>query len=89
MYAYFERFVIRLTRDQAESCSHTGQCYEDVREALRVPAIERQLRRIDPEAIRSELSGYGAWDTDELADDDANLERILWIAAGNILHPDG
>jgi hypothetical protein len=33
--------------------------------------------------IRSELEGHGAWDETELADDDANRERILWIAAGD------
>lgn len=37
-----------------------------------------------PAAIRAELRESGAWDNDELADDDANWQRLIWIAAGNI-----
>jgi len=29
------------------------------------------------------LSEYGAWDEEELADDEMNRVRLLWIAAGN------
>lgn len=34
--------------------------------------------------VRAELAEYGAWDTEELQDDDANLRRLIWIAAGDI-----
>ena len=37
-----------------------------------------------PAAKESELQGLGAWDDGELADNDANLMRIVWVAAGNI-----
>lgn len=36
------------------------------------------------EAIRAELKEYGAWDAEELSDDEQNISRIAWIAAGNI-----
>lgn len=49
------------------------------------PAIRRQLDKIPADTIRAELSEYGAWDDDDLANDDDNLARIVWIAAGNIV----
>jgi hypothetical protein len=35
----------------------------------------------DPEAVRGYLGEFGAWDEDELADDEANLLRLVWVAA--------
>jgi hypothetical protein len=53
--------------------------------ALRqVPKIKRQLDKIDPELLRSELKEYGAWDANELANHEDNLDRILWIAGCDI-----
>jgi hypothetical protein len=43
------------------------------------------LERIDPVALRKELAEYGAWDEQELADHEQNIQRILWIAAGDIV----
>ncbi len=37
------------------------------------------------DALRAELREYGAWDDEQLADDAANWDRIVWIAAGDIL----
>ena len=85
MYAQFNRFVIKMTKAQAASASHQGQCDDDVLCLSKVPAIARQLAAIDPEAIALELDEYGAWDAAELADNTANRQRILWIAACNIL----
>lgn len=84
MWASFERFEIQMTRVQAESASHQGQCDVDVEALVRVPSIKRQLQRIEPEKLAAELKGYGAWDATELQDRDANLRRIVWIAANNI-----
>jgi hypothetical protein len=44
---------------------------------------------IDADGIRAELAEHGAWDDDELADDDANRERFLWIAAGSVADEGG
>jgi len=69
-------------------CSHSGDCGPDV-EAW-APLIRKQIdadnftRKPTPKNIRAELAEYGAWDNEELADDDANFNRIIWIAAGNI-----
>jgi hypothetical protein len=78
------RIELCLTKSQARKASHPGPCDADVRELSQVPAIRRQLQKLDPELLRKELKEYGAWSDDDLADHDANLQRILWIAAGDI-----
>ena len=84
MEALFERFVINMTKTQAESASHSGACDMDVTALLESPNIRRQLKKISADAIRAELEEYGAWDAEELADDAQNQKRIVWLAAGNI-----
>ena len=84
MYAPFNRFELKMTKVQAASASHQGQCDDDVEALTKIPAIRRQLAKLDPEALRAELKEYGAWDAAELADHDANLLRIVWIAACDI-----
>ena len=37
-----------------------------------------------PDLIRHELQEYGAWDETQLADNERNLERLVWLAAWNI-----
>ena len=84
MIALFNRFEIVMTKKQAEACSHPGPCDADVESLVKTPAIARQLRRISDIDLVAELSEYGAWEEDELADRPANELRIVWIAAGNI-----
>jgi len=40
---------------------------------------------LDPLKVREVLRDCGAWDDDELSDHDANLDRLLWIACGDIV----
>ena len=84
-YAQFERFEIALIRADARMGSHQGACDADIAELRKVPYIKRQLDALDPDALRAELSEYGAWDDDELADLESCLDRILWLACGNIV----
>ena len=85
MEAYFNRFTITMTKDQAESITQPGQDASSEVEALeKNPKIRRMLDKIDPELIRAELREYGAWEDEDLADDQGNRLRILWIAGGNI-----
>jgi len=77
--------TLQMTMDQARSASHQGQCDADVEALSRVPVIARQLRKLDADTLRRELREYGAWDADELADHEQNLQRILWLAAGEIV----
>jgi hypothetical protein len=78
------RIELRMTMEQAESVSHSGQCDEDVLELSRVPEIREQLEKIDPETLSAELREYGAWDEEERKDHPQNLQRILWLAGGDI-----
>jgi hypothetical protein len=83
------RIQLQMTMEQAESPSHSGDCDEDTRELSTVTAIAEQLTKIDPAVLSAELKEYGAWDAEELADHAQNLQRILWLAAGDIAEQDG
>ncbi len=85
MFASFNRFEIQMTKSQAQSASHQEQCDADVATLVQQPSIARQFRKIDPQAIRAELKEYDAWDAAELTDDAQNQQRLIWIAAGNIV----
>jgi hypothetical protein len=55
------------------------------------PRIERKTEghwAPTPEKVRKELKEYGAWDEEELSDDDANWQRLVWCAAWNIADSD-
>lgn len=87
-WASFERFDLRLSGQCVLDCSHQGACDDDV--AYWKPKVLTQIEKdnfpnkLTPDKIRAELKEYGAWDAEELANDDANLDRLIWIAAGNI-----
>lgn len=87
-WASFNRFELRLPGQCVLDCSHPGQCDADV--AHWAPKIRAQIvldnfrNAPDADSIRAELKEYGAWDASELADDEANFHRLVWIAAGNI-----
>lgn len=85
MFATFNRFELEMTMRQAQGASHPGPCDADVEELCRAPGIRRQLDKIPADKIREELREYGAWDDSELADNEANRRRIVWIAAGDIV----
>ncbi len=78
------RIELQMTKAQAASCSHPGQCDGDVSALAKNPKIARQLVKINPELLAAELREYGAWDSSELDDHEQNLQRLLWIAAGDI-----
>jgi len=84
---YFNYFLngISLTSKDAENMNHAGQCDNDVIAAMKKPYIKKQLKYIPSDLLAMELKEYGAWDENELKDHNANLMRILWIAAGNIM----
>lgn len=85
MYAQFEGFEIQMTKKDALSMAHQGQCVDDVSHYLKTnKSIKKQLAAIGGEAIASELKNFGVWDATELADAEANQGRIVWIAANNI-----
>ncbi len=76
---------IEMTYEEALSMSHSGRCDEDVARCRKIPHIKAQLDKIDAYELRRELFSYGAWDDEELQDHEVNLDRILWIAACDIV----
>lgn len=79
------RIELEITLNQAKSCTHSGDCSVDVATLRKVPKIRRQLRAIDGDVLVKELYGYGAWEIHELQNHDVNLDRILWLACGDIV----
>lgn len=79
------RIELKMTKAQASIAYHQGQCDGDVEVLSFVPSIARQLAKIDPAILADELREYGAWSDGELSDHDQNLQRILWLAAGDIV----
>lgn len=78
------RVNLQLTKKQALKGSHSGNCDSDIAELRQVQTISRQLADIDAEDLKAELKEFGCWDDEELSDHEANLDRILWIACGDI-----
>lgn len=66
------------------ACSDARDVIEGVRETVRMPNIAAVLETMKPAALASHLREYGAWDAEELADHEANLERIVWIVSCDI-----
>jgi hypothetical protein len=87
-WSSFDRFELRLSGQCVLDCAHSGQCDEDVE--YWVPLAKEQAEKdafiFGPtaERIRAELREYGAWSDEELADDEQNWHRLVWIAANNI-----
>ena len=88
MWAYTSsgKIELNITKAQAQKGAHQGQCDTDIAGLRQVPAIRRQLAKIDAADLRKELAEWGAWDETELANHDANLSRILWLLCGDILN---
>ena len=72
------------TLEDAQYCSHQGDCLSEVQETVGLDWMAPQLAKIDPDVLRSELGEYGAWNSDELSEHGDNLERIVWLAANDV-----
>jgi hypothetical protein len=73
---------LRLTMEDAKSCSHSGQCDDDVNYVMTKPYVVKQLAKLDPKQLRKELFEYTDWD---VSDHQTNLLRWVWISAGDIV----
>lgn len=83
------RIQFQMSLGQAESVSHSGECNEDVLELSKLPEITESLSKIDPAILSAELKEYGAWSPEELADHPQNLQRLLWLAGGDVRDNNG
>lgn len=70
----------RLPGQAIIDCHHSGQCDNEVEYWIQ----KLDLSDIDPDHLAGELGEYGSWDRDELSDHDANLARIVWLAAADL-----
>lgn len=77
------RLCLRLTEEQVSTGHHSGDCQADVEAIQQDDSLAPQLAEWDPEDLRHELKGYGAWNAEELADHEMNLTRMVWIACGD------
>lgn len=82
--AQFNRFDIWISEHDAKIGSHHGKCDDDIAFLRSLKRIQEQLNHIPADDLRAELKEYAAWDDEELADHNANLSRILWLACGDI-----
>lgn len=80
-FATLNNFEIAMPLEAARDCSESGSVDESV--AHWAGKIVRP-DACTPKALAAELKEYGAWEAEELADDAANWNRIVWIAACDI-----
>ena len=77
--------TLDIEQEDAESCSHPGECFSDVLALSKKLYIKQQVESIKPTVIATTLKGYGAWTDKELRDRRENIIRLLWLAAGDIV----
>lgn len=75
---------LQIDREDAESCHHSGQCDDDVKAVSEKQYLADQLSKIDANTLSAELKEYGAWDDDERKDHAQNVQRLVWIACGDV-----
>ena len=80
----YDGFHIALTKPDYERINQPGRSDETVKEILQKKYVARQFTIIDPEDIKDQLKGFGAYTPEELNDTEQNKARIIWIAAGDI-----
>lgn len=80
---------LRSSEEEAARSYHQGRCDADVQALSNQPHIREQLDALDREKLKHELRGYGAWSEEQLTDHEQNLQRILWIACGDIVEGQG
>jgi len=70
--------IASLPADCVADCSASGSVDE---------AVDYWIKKLSfdapPWLLRDHLQGYGAWDTAQLCDHQANLQRLLWTWACN------
>jgi len=75
---------LQIDLNDALACSHSGSCDSDIEWLRSCPYIIEQILKLSPKLIADDLKDYGAWDANELADHDANIDRLLWVACCDI-----
>jgi len=79
------RIELDIKMKDAHIGSHQGQCDADIAHLLTVPYIKKQLAKLNPELVAKCLKEFGAWDSEELANHEDNLSRLLWVACCDLV----
>lgn len=79
------RIELDIPKGLASLGYHSGACDSDIEELMNIDSIWHQLSKIAPKVLSDELKEFGAWDSEELANHEDNLARILWIACGDLV----
>lgn len=83
--AYFDYIgSIELPIEIIELCPLSGACDTAIAIMRKLPEVIAELSQIEPAKLIQELSKYGAWEPEELANHEDNLDRILWLACSDI-----
>jgi len=75
---------IQIPLEWAESTHHSGHCDNDVLAVSQEGFIKDFTSALNPDIVRNVLDEYGTWDDEELKDKEENIQRLLWIACGDI-----
>lgn len=78
------RIELQIPKSLVSVGYHQGDCEAGVKELMAKPAIAKQLEKIHPDSLVLVLQEYGAWDKNELKDHQSNLQRLVWIACGDL-----
>lgn len=76
---------LNITKAVANECSRSGNNEYSVNYYMNLPKYKKQLLKLDKEQVRQELNDLGAWEDDELKNHEDNLQRLFWLACGNIV----
>lgn len=77
-------FEVLMNVSDVLSVPQSGDAADAVEALVATPYLAKQLDTHGPDAIREFLRPYGAWNTEELADDAQNRRRCLWLVAGGL-----
>ena len=78
------RIELQFQPEDVAGVCHPGDNLPAVLALCQQPHVAAQLAKLDPDAVRTELREYGAWDEDELENHADNLHRLVWIACWDL-----
>jgi len=79
------RIELNLSLEHAARGYHSGSCDQDIAALMQLPEISGQLSALNPRLVADILQEYGGWEPAQLANHVDNLERLLWIACGDLV----
>jgi hypothetical protein len=79
------RIELKIDHSQAARGYHSGACDSDISALMKLPEISSQLLALSPKLVADALQEYGGWEPVQLANHADNLERLLWIACGDLV----